>query len=110
MNILWTVLYLLAAVAITLGLAAVGRKYVFTKIRINKWIVLGIAVILFIAQVFLGNKTMLNQFLFMIPTLWFFLWFMELQTGVAIKEKEKKIVIRPKAKPNRAKHLNKDKK
>ena len=110
MNILWTILYLLAAVVVTFALAAVGRKYVFTKIRINKWIVLAIAVVLFIAQVFLGNKNTLNQFLFMVPTLWFFLWFMELQTGVAIKKKEKKIVIRPKAKPNRAKHLNKDNK
>lgn len=110
MNILWTILYLLAAVVVTFALAAAGRKYVFTKVRINKWIVLGIAVVLFIAQVFLGNKSILNQFLFMVPTLWFFLWFMELQTGVAIKKKEKKIVIRPKAKPNRAKHLNKDNK
>ena len=37
----------------------------------------------------------------------FFLWFMDIQTTGGPKVPEKKIVIRPKAKPNRVKHLKK---
>ena len=40
----------------------------------------------------------------------FFLWFMDIVTTGGPKKKEKEIVIRPKAKPNRVKHLNKNNK
>ena len=41
-----------------------------------------------------------------ILTVTFFLWFMDIQATGGPKKKEKKIEIRPKAKPNRVKHLN----
>ena len=43
-----------------------------------------------------------------ILTVTFFMWFLEIQATGGPKKKEKEIVIRPKAKPNRVKHLNKD--
>ena len=36
------------------------------------------------------------------------MWFLEIQATGGPKKKDKEIVIRPKAKPNRVKHLNKD--
>lgn len=110
MNILWTILYLLIAVVITIALITLGRKYVFSKFKVNKWIILGIAAVLFIAEVVAKPSSPIATLLFMIPIIWFFLWFMEINSGVSIKSKEKKVVIKSKAKPNRAKHLNKDKK
>ena len=44
-----------------------------------------------------------------ILTVTFFLWFMDIQTTGGPKKKEKKIEIRPKAKPNRVKHLKNQK-
>ena len=46
------------------------------------------------------------SFLLTILTVTFFLWFMDIVTTGGPKQKEKKIEIRPKAKPNRVKHLN----
>lgn len=111
MEILSTILIIIAAIAVIFVLLAVGRKYVFSRFKVNKWIILSVAIILFILQALLGvGKNIYVQFIFMIPIIWFFLWFMEINSGLAIKSKEKKIVIKSKAKPNRAKHLNKDNK
>ena len=48
-------------------------------------------------------------FILTILTITFFLWFMDIVTTGGPKKKEKKIEIRPKAKPNRVKHLNNSK-
>ena len=86
-----------------------GRKYVFSKVRINKFIPLGIAITLFVLQIFmpviLGKNIMWVSFVLTLLTVTFFLWFMDIQTTGGPKKKEKKIEIRPKAKPNRVKHL-----
>ena len=42
---------------------------------------------------------------FSLVIVWFFMWFIDIQSTGGPKKKEKKIEIRPKAKPNRAKHL-----
>ena len=89
------------------------NKYVFSKVRINKYIPLGIAIALFILQIFmpviLGKNIMWVTFILTILTITFFLWFMDIVTTGGPKKKEKKIEIRPKAKPNRVKHLNNSK-
>ena len=90
-NFLGTLLYFLVLLAIVFGVMFLGRKYVFSKVRINKYIPLGIAIVLFILTIL---------------TVTFFLWFMDIVTTGGPKQKEKKIEIRPKAKPNRVKHLN----
>lgn len=109
-NFLGTLLYFLALLAIVFGVMFLGRKYVFSKVRINKYIPLGIAIVLFILQIFmpaiLGKNIVWVSFLLTILTVTFFLWFMDIVTTGGPKQKEKKIEIRPKAKPNRVKHLN----
>lgn len=116
-NILSTLLYFVVLLAIVFGVMFLGRKYVFSKVRINKFIPLGISIALFVLQIFLpmflqpGIMTWVSLIL-TILIVTFFLWFMDIQTTGGPKKKEKKIEIRPKAKPNRVKHLNniKDKK
>ncbi|MDU7455392.1 hypothetical protein [Clostridium saudiense] len=109
-NFLGTLLYFLVLLAIVFGVMFLGRKYVFSKVRINKYIPLGIAIVLFILQIFmlaiLGKNIVWVSFLLTILTVTFFLWFMDIVTTGGPKQKEKKIEIRPKAKPNRVKHLN----
>ena len=104
------ILVLLVAV---FGIMYFGNKYVFSKVRINKYIPLGIAIALFILQIFmpviLGKNIMWVTFILTILTITFFLWFMDIVTTGGPKKKEKKIEIRPKAKPNRVKHLNNSK-
>ena len=109
-NFLGTLLYFLVLLVAVFGIMYFGNKYVFSKVRINKYIPLGIAIALFILQIFmpviLGKNIMWVTFILTILTVTFFLWFMDIQTTGGPKKKEKKIEIRPKAKPNRVKHLN----
>ena len=113
MGILFTVLYFVILLAITLGILFLGRKYVFSKIRVSKFIPLGISIVLFIIQLFLPKimpqQNMWVSMIFTIVTVVFFLWFLDIQTSGGPKKKEKQIEIRPKAKPNRVKHLKNNK-
>lgn len=112
-NFLGTLLYVLVLLVAVFGIMYFGNKYVFSKVRINKYIPLGIAIALFILQIFmpviLGKNIMWITFILTILTITFFLWFMDIVTTGGPKKKEKKIEIRPKAKPNRVKHLNNSK-
>ena len=82
------------------------KTYVLSKINANKWIVLAAAILIFFLPPFLkinmqsGIAVAIQSGIFVI----LFLWFMDLSGfgGRTIKKKEK-IVIRPKAKPNRVK-------
>ena len=109
-NFLSTLLYFVVLLAIVFGIMILGRKYVFSKVRINKFIPLGIAIALFVLQIFMpviiGKSIMWVSFVLTLLTVTFFLWFMDIQTTGGPKKKEKKIEIRPEAKPNRVKHLN----
>ena len=85
---------------------------VFNKIRINKFIPLSIAIVL-TASIFVMNYAFkINYFILnsviMILVVFSFSWFLEIvETGGP--KVEKKIVIKPKAKPNRVKNMNKNK-
>lgn len=109
MNVLSTILFYVVMLVIIFVLYAACRLYVFSKIRINKWIPLAISIVLFCCQLFLkGINGYLNAAI-TIATVLFLLWFMEIQQTGGPKKKEKPIVIRPKAKPNRVKNNKKDK-
>lgn len=109
MGILFTILYFVILLAITFGILFLGRKYVFSRVRVNKFIPLGIAIALFLVQLFLPKimpeSNIWVSMVFTIVTVTFFLWFLDIQTTGGPKKKEKQIEIRPKAKPNRVKHL-----
>ena len=109
-NIISIILYFVAVVAIMFLSFTLGRKYIFSKVRINKWIPLAIAIVLFILQIIVKSQNQLVSMAFTISTVWFFMWFLDIQSTGGPKQKEKKIEIRPKAKPNRAKHMQNQKK
>lgn len=112
-NFLVALLYMVIMVVVILAIMFLGRKFIFSKVRINKYIPLGIAVVAFLAQLIIslsGVNMMWLTMLLSIIAVTFFLWFMDIVTTGGPKKKEKEIVIRPKAKPNRVKHLNKNNK
>ena len=107
MNILITILTFILMLIVILAVYAFCKKFVFTKVRINKWIPLSVAIVLFIVQLFTPTVNQYVKYGLSIVSVLFFLWFMDIfQTG-GPKKKEKEIVIKPKAKPNRVKNKNK---
>ena len=110
MDILITIAYFAITILLMILLFTLGRKYVFSKVRINKWIPLAISLVLFIVQFIVRSNNIWITMSFTLVIVWFFMWFMDIQNTGGPKKKEKKIEIRPKAKPNRVKHMqNKDK-
>lgn len=83
-------------------------RYVFNRVRINKWIILGASIISFII-IFLNVKFPYNysETVNFILTAIFgilLLWFFDVnKNGYPKVKKDKKVVIKPKAKPNRVK-------
>lgn len=107
MNTLTTIIIFVAICAIILVANVLCKKFIFSKLRINKWIPLAIAIGLFIVQTFTqtitGQENIYVSGALSIFVVLFFLWFMDIvQTGGA-KKKEKQITIKSKAKPNRVK-------
>ncbi|MBN1052794.1 hypothetical protein DV092_12190 [Clostridium botulinum] len=105
-SVIMTILTFVGVLAFTLLLYWLCRKYIFKKVRVNKWVPLSIAIVLFLVQMFLTTtkRVVPIQMLLSVLSVLFFLWFMDiLQTG-GLKKSEKKIIIKPKAKPNRVKH------
>jgi CDP-diglyceride synthetase len=101
------------------------KPYLLSKVKINKWVLLGIAILsLFLPNVIMAAANINpqnNQFLIWIPSgvfIIFFLWFMDISgfgakrnrnnttttTSYNNKNNKKDVVIRPKAKPNRVKN------
>lgn len=106
MQILLQIANLILMIAILIGGIILGRKFVFSKIRINKFIPLAIAIAFLIGGFFLSfNNAILQDSLTIIGVL-FFAWFIEINQGGGAP-KENKIKIKPKAKPNRVKNRQK---
>lgn len=112
MDFLITILSFVLMFAVIMVVYVLSKKYVFGRVRINKWIPLAIAVVLFIAQIFAaqvfpGDVSKYLTIVLSIFAVIFFLWFMDIMQTGGPKKKEKQIVIKPKAKPNRAKKKDK---
>ncbi|EJO5348781.1 hypothetical protein NRP93_002916 [Clostridium botulinum] len=90
------------------------KVYVLEKIKINKWLVLGLSIFVLIFPALIKfnvNGTIwqyVQSAIVIILTLWF-LDLMGIGAGSKPKKKKNDVVIRPKAKPNRAKHIKKEK-
>ncbi|MGG7076921.1 hypothetical protein [Clostridium sardiniense] len=107
MSILMSILYFIIMLAVIFGIYMLCKKYVFPKVRVNKYIPLAVAIILLIVQM---TGVVKNQWFAIIITpiiVVCFLWFMDIQQTGGPRKAEKKIVIKSKAKPNRAKNLKK---
>lgn len=108
----WFLLDILIMVLMSLGviiLFNLANIYYLRKLQINKWIPLGISIALIIATQFLtvsGQPLVLNIIVFMLGV-FFLVWFFDLHRNPKTKtdKYEKKIVMKPKAKPHRAKSL-----
>lgn len=109
-NILFTVAYIAITIGLMILLFTFGRKFVFQNVKINKWIPLAISVVLFAVQFIVKTKNIWISMAFTLVIVWFFMWFIDIQSTGGPKKKEKKIEIRSKAKPNRAKHIQNQKK
>lgn len=103
MDFLMTILSFILMFAVIMGAYVLCKKYVFAKVRINKWIPLAIAIVLFATQIFLGAMNRSLTIVISIFAVIFFLWFMDIMQTGGPKKKEKQIEIKPKAKPNRVK-------
>lgn len=104
MNLLLSILYLVVMFLVILGIIFVCKKFVFAKVRVNKYIPLAVAIIGFLIQLFVRPANMVAQTALLVVTVLSFFWFMDIQQTGGVKiSKEKKIDIKPKAKPNRVK-------
>jgi hypothetical protein len=93
------------------------KIYLFDKIKINKWVVLAMAIIVFLLpNFFLSDASMLNnwwQYIYSGVFVILFMWFMDLaglnkrmQSRTTVSNNGKNSVIRTKAKPTRLKNSN----
>jgi len=128
MDILITILSIVAFSIVVLVLYNVLKSYVLYKVKISKWLVLASAVTIFIVPMLIWPTMPKLVANYVIPGIFviLFLWFMDLsgfmknrnssktnskRPGVTTingkKDKKDDVVIRPKAKPNRVKNNKK---
>ena len=102
------------------------KAYVLPKIKINKWVILALGIVMLIVTNFVGvglridyNKFSIKQIPYYICMLLFILFFFAFfdlagfgasRRGSQNRKGKKDLVIKPKAKPNRVKNKDKDKK
>ncbi len=125
MSLLITILSIVAFSIVVLVVYNVLKAYVLYKVKVNKWVILSLAMVIFIVPMlvwptmpkYVANYIIPGAFVFL------FLWFMDLSgfikkknvstTNYSIgskKDKKKDVVIRPKVKPNRIKNNTNNKK
>lgn len=104
--ILWFVTIIGGAIAVFAGYFLL-TKFVFNKVVVNKWILLAVAAVLLILG-FLVIKNTWMKIAFEAVGIIVLLWFFDVYTtGNPRIKKEKKVVIKAKAKPNRVKNNKK---
>lgn len=101
-----SILFIIVSAIIILGIFSILNRFILRKIKVNKWIILGAAVITFILPIVLRLNVLWQQYFFSGLFAILLLWFFDVHQNKGQK-KEKKMVIKPKAKPNRVKNLNK---
>lgn len=109
MGILLFILQIILLAVVIFGGFSVLSRYVFNKVKVNKWIILAAAIIIFLIPMFIPMNQWIMLIISAAATI-LFLWFLDIiRNGYPKLKKDKKVVIKPKAKPNRVKH-NKDSK
>lgn len=106
MSILFTILYSIGMILIAIAGMLFLKKYLFDKVRINKYIPLAGAIILFLLELFIRINNFFVNSIVILLAVYLFFWFWDIQQTGGPKI-EKKIVIKPKAKPNRVKNKKK---
>lgn len=105
LNVLMTVLYAFAI----MFLFNLVNIYFLKKYVINKWIALGVSLALFVVSiVWVGfYPAGLWHLIPLTISLFAFMWFLDLRRRFKPKKNEKTFVMKPKAKPNRARQVTK---
>lgn len=117
MDWVYLILKMLVLVIVVLIVYNFLKIYLLDKLKINKWIVLALAVVVFIAPVFLGeDANMLGswwQYVHSAVFVMLFMWFMDLaglnkrrQSNNKYSKNDKNNVIKSKAKPSRVKNTS----
>ncbi|SHH64063.1 hypothetical protein [Clostridium grantii] len=117
MDWVYLILKMLALVVVVLIAYNFLKIYLLDKIKINKWIVLIMAIIVFILpNFFVKNVSILGswwQYVYSGTFVILFMWFMDLaglnkrmQSKVVSNKDGKNVVIKSKAKPTRLKNSN----
>jgi hypothetical protein len=120
MDIFIAILKIIAGSIVMLAIYYGLKTYVLSKIKVNKWIVLAAAIVVFIVPMLVLPNMPGYVRTYVIPGIFviLFLWFMDLSgfikkrdvskanytTTSSKKDNKKDIVIRSKAKPNRVKN------
>ncbi|MBU3158283.1 hypothetical protein KPL37_00655 [Clostridium frigoris] len=123
MNIAMQILSMIAFSIVIFIIYYALKTYLLSKINISKWVVLAIAIILFIAPIILWPTMPAFVAKYVLPGVFviFALWFMDLAGFMKRrvssksnysntsykKDKKNDVVMRPKAKPNRVKNNKK---
>lgn len=106
MSIFWTILSIILFSIVVFAAYSFAKVYGLGKLKVNKWIILALGIIVLVAQSYLSiyfknvvvNYVLVGVFVFL------FLWFMDLiNFGNKAKRPKEKYVNKPKAKPQRAK-------
>ena len=103
MDLLITISSFILLFAVIVVAYILAKKYIFGKVRIIKWIPLSISIVLFAAQIYLGQTNKYLSSGLSVFAVLFFLWFMDIMQTGGPKKRDKQIIIKPKAKPNRVK-------
>ncbi|MGL5617082.1 MAG: hypothetical protein ACRDD2_12785 [Sarcina sp.] len=104
MQIIFYLLTVVIGAVVIFGAYALLTRFVFNKVSVNKWILLAAAVIILLIGFFLIRITWL-QIIFEAIGIILLFWFFDVyKNGNPKIKKEKKIVIKAKAKPNRVKN------
>ncbi len=104
------VLLILIAAVVGVILYNLLNVYLLRKINVNKWIVLGVAILVFFLPIALSRFEFSPNVMSIVQSMFFvilLLWFFDLNSKGPIK-KEKQIKIKTKAKPNKLKTMPKD--
>lgn len=113
MNWLLFFLKLFGFAIVTIIIYNVLNIYVLSKYKPNKWIIFALAMAMLVGPQAIkpGFYNTIPGLLISVVFIILFLWFIDLfkSDKYEMNKKEKDIKIRPKAKPNRIKHNNKDK-
>lgn len=110
MQIFKSFLFILVFSLVILGGYNLLKHFVLRKLKVSKWIILIIGIISFLIPPISGMPISESTFTIIKSTVFvfLFLWWIDLTTGNMDnnkKNKQKKIEIKPKAKPNRVKNL-----
>lgn len=108
MGILLNVIYIVLLFLIGFALLSVCMNTLFVKVRINKWIPLIASIGLLLFQMFGQIPNIIVNGIITIACVILFMWFWQIHQTGGPQAKEKPIVIKPKAKPNRVKHMQKN--